>query len=209
MPGEALDRQGAAGDPGAARARMSGVGRFAQAGTRTRRFARSRRARLALGAVALWLVGVEVLPAVHQGLHDALAPHRHDAGALVMVSVSFEDTTHRHPDGSIHFVAARAPGARPARHHHHRHAPDDARPRARDASHHRHAPDDARPRARDASHHPDGLAHHAAALAPHAPPVTRPLPIDRRPRTVAIARVIAPVLLDPLAATARGPPRAS
>ena len=65
------------------------------------------RARLALAACALWLCGVEVLPAIHEGLHHLLAPHRHDGGTLI--TVSFEDTTHRHPDGSIHFVAARPP----------------------------------------------------------------------------------------------------
>lgn len=155
--------------------------------TARRRGPGRRRARLALGALALWLLGVEVMPAVHQGLHDELAPHRHDGGALV--TVSFEDSTHRHPDGSIHFVAPRPAAPRAARH-----RPD---------------PHDGRPRVGDASHHADGLAHHAAALAPAAPPVTCPLPIDRRPRTVAIARSIAPVTLDPLAATARGPPRAS
>jgi hypothetical protein len=141
---------------------------------------RSARARMALVACILWLTGVEVLPALHEGLHDRLAPHRHDSGSIVMVS--FEDTTHRHPDGSIHFVA----------------------PRTRAAGK---APRDTRPGASDAAHHADGLAHHAAALAPAAPPITKPLPVDRQPRSVVVARSIELVACDPLAATARGPPR--
>lgn len=134
---------------------------------------------MALAACALWLTGVEVMPALHEGMHDRLAPHRHDNGAIVLVS--FEDTTHRHPDGSIHFVAPRSPAAGKL-------------------------PRDARTGATDASHHADGLAHHAAALAPAPPPITQPLPIDRRPSSLAVARSIELVARDPLAATARGPP---
>jgi hypothetical protein len=142
--------------------------------TRARR--RTRRAHLALAAVALWLVGVEALPAVHEALHARLAPHHHAGGSIV--TASFEDSTHRHPDGSIHFVAPRAR----------------AKPR----------PD--RPGVSDAAGHAAGLAHHAAAIAPAAPPVTTPLPIDRRPVTLAVASEVAWIALDPLAPSARGPP---
>jgi len=148
----------------------------------TRARARSR-ARLALAGCALWLVGVEAMPAVHQAMHDHLAPHRHDAGSIV--TVSFEDTTHRHPDGTIHYVA---PGERPAV----------KPPRDR-------APDDRRVRGSDAGH-AAGLAHHAAALAPVAPPITKPLPVDRRPSWVVVAQSLELVSRDPLAASARGPP---
>jgi hypothetical protein len=142
------------------------------------------RARLALAGCALWLLGVEGLPAVHEAMHDRLAPHRHDHGSIV--TVSFEDTTHRHPDGSIHYVA---PGTRA----------DATSPRAR----HTHGSGFRTP---DAASHADGLAHHAAALAPAPPPITQPLPVDRRPILVARARAIELVARDPLAATARGPP---
>jgi hypothetical protein len=141
--------------------------------------ARSARARMALAACALWLAGVEVMPALHEAMHAQLAPHRHDYGSIV--SVSFEDTTHRHPDGTIHFVA----------------------PRARTTGK---APRDHRPHATDGATHADGLAHHAAALAPVLPPATQPLPIDRRPHTVAVARSVELITRDPVAATARGPP---
>lgn len=139
---------------------------------------RSARARLALAACVLWLTGVEVLPAAHEAMHDHLAPHRHDGGSIVIAS--FEDSTHRHPDGSIHFVTARARGGKPKR--------------------------DDRPHANGGAGHAAGLAHHAAAIAPAAPPVTQPLPIDRRPTSVVVTRTIELVAIDPLAATARGPP---
>lgn len=141
--------------------------------------ARSTRARLALAACVLWLSGVEVMPALHEALHAQLAPHRHDHGSIV--TVSFADTTHRHPDGSIHFVT---PGSRAA-----------GKP-ARDG----------RPRANGGSDHADGLAHHAAALAPPPLPITQPLPVDRRPSAQVVERSIELVTRDPLAAAARGPP---
>jgi len=139
--------------------------------------ARSVRARMALAACVLWLAGVEVLPAAHEALHAGLAPHRHDGGSIVVAS--FEDTTHRHPDGTIHFVAPRAA---------------------------RKAGPDGKPRATSAAGHADGLAHHAAALASAAPPITQPLPIDRRPMTLAIEHAVELVTRDPLAPMARGPP---
>ena len=143
---------------------------------------RSTRARMALAACVLWLVGVEVMPALHEAMHDQLAPHRHDNGSIV--TVSFEDTTHRHPDGSIHFVTPKARTARkPMR--------------------------DGRSHATNGTPHADGLAHHAAALMPAPPPITKPLPIDRRPSFLAVVRSIEPVTCDPLAATARGPPAAA
>jgi len=142
---------------------------------------RTRRARLALVACALWLAGVEVMPALHEAMHGALAAHRHESGSIV--TVSFEDTTHRHPDGSIHFVAPNRRSHKPA---------NDGSPHATEAN--------------PAAGHADGLAHHAAALMASSPPVTGPLPIDRRPTLVAVARTREVVPGDPLAATARGPP---
>jgi hypothetical protein len=134
---------------------------------------------MALTACVIWLAGVEALPAAHEALHAGLAPHRHDGGSIVVAS--FEDTTHRHPDGSIHFVTA---------------TPRPARKAARDG----------RPHVSNGAGHADGLAHHAAALAPAAPPVTQPLPIDRRVLAVAVERSVELVLRDPLAPMARGPP---
>jgi hypothetical protein len=142
------------------------------------RRSRARRAWLAAAACLLWLTGVEALPALHEALHAQLAPHRHDGGAIVLTS--FEETTHRHADGTMHFAAAKRGSAGPAR--------------------------GASRRASDPSHRADGLAHHAAALAPAALPLTQPLPVDRRPILVAVAAVAAPIPHEPPAAAARGPP---
>jgi hypothetical protein len=122
------------------------------------------------------------MPALHEALHEHLSPHRHDQGSIV--TVSFEDTTHRHPDGTIHYAA----------------------PRARTARSHPQLPHGSGFCARDVAGHADGLAHHAAAIAPAPLPITRPLPVDRRPILVVRAPTIAVVARDPLAATARGPP---
>jgi hypothetical protein len=138
---------------------------------------------MALAACVLWLAGVEALPAVHEALHGGLADHRHDSGSIVVTS--FEDTTHRHPDGTIHVVTP-SPRARKA-------VPE-GESRVLDRT------------ARVDGAHADGLAHHAAALAPAAPPVTHPLPIDRRPITLAVEHAIELVTEDPLAPSARGPP---
>jgi hypothetical protein len=144
--------------------------------------ARAVRARLALAAVALWLAGVEALPALHEALHDQLAPHVHTAGALV--TVSFEDTTHRHADGTIHFATPRAQRRSPPVHRGH----------------------DGQPRTRDVAGHAAGLAHHAAAIAPAAPPILHPLPVDRRPVVIAIRPGPAIAARPSPPATARGPP---
>ncbi len=141
--------------------------------------ARAVRARLALAAVVLWLGGVEALPALHEALHDRLAPHVHTAGAIV--AVSFEDTTHRHPDGTIHFVTPR---------------PRRRGPPVRDGQ----------PRAGQLAGHAAGLAHHAAAIAPAAPPILRPLPVDRRPVLLAVRTGSVIAARPPRVATARGPP---
>jgi hypothetical protein len=149
-----------------------------------RRRTRSR-ARLALAGCVLWLLGVEAMPALHEALHDRLAPHRHDHGSIV--AVSFGDTTHRHPDGTIHYAAPTARTTRPA-------GSRSQRPHGSGFC------------TRDVGSHADGLAHHAAALAPAPPPITQPLPVDRRPVLVVDVRTIDLVARDPLAATARGPP---
>lgn len=55
-------------------------------------------------------------------------------------------------------------------------------------------------------HDDGGLAHHAAWLVPAAPQTTQPLPVDRRPMIAVVDAAPALRSLDPLAATARGPP---
>lgn len=147
--------------------------------TRARR--QQRRARLAAIACLLWLLGVEVLPAIHEGTHAASAPHRHDVGGMV-VTVSFDEPAHRHADGSVHVHAAGAHGAKKAR-------------RTEGVT-----------RLGEDGHRADGLAHHAAAIHAAAPPVTDPARADLPPTILALGATAALVSLDPLAANARGPP---
>jgi hypothetical protein len=129
--------------------------------------------RLAIAATLLWLVGIEVLPNLHVALHDHLAPHRHDAGGMV-VTVSYGEVAHVHADGTIH---------RP-----HRGTPT----RDKDAL--------------GKLAHGDGIAHHAVAMAPVPPPITEPLPVDRTATFVATTVADHLFSIDPLAASARGPP---
>ena len=144
----------------------------------TRAQRQRRRARLAAVACLLWLLGVEVLPAIHEGTHASTAPHRHDGGGMV-VTVSFDEPAHRHADGSVHSHAATAKAKR-------------TEGVTRISS--------------ELPHGADGLAHHAAALQQAAPPITEPVSVDLRPTLIAIRATAALVSLDPLAPNARGPP---
>jgi hypothetical protein len=130
----------------------------------------------------LWLLGVEVLPAIHEGTHASSAPHRHDGGGMV-VTVSFGEPTHRHTDGSVHAHSPAAPAKA-------------KRPRTEGLTR----------MSGELPHGADGIAHHASALQQAAPPIAEPLPIDLRPMLVAIRATAEPVSLDPLAPNARGPP---
>jgi hypothetical protein len=134
---------------------------------------------MALVACVLWLAGVEALPSVHEAMHALLAPHHHDAGAIILVS--FEEITHRHPDGTIHYASPRSrSGHKPVR--------------------------DGRSRVTDLAGHAAGLAHHAAAIAPPAAPILYPLPVDRRPSLVTFTPTAERTSRDAHAATARSPP---
>ena len=140
----------------------------------------------ALVACALWLLGVELLPGHHVGLHGRLAPHVHDGegpgetGPVVTVHV--DDGWHSHGTGGhVHDVAAPAP---------------DLPPRGV------HAPAPTDP-SRHAAH---SLAHRTLAIAP--PPIAVVAPI-------AVPRVVVPVahpiahlaaVLSPPDPAARAPP---
>jgi hypothetical protein len=158
--------------------------------------ARATRARLALVACALWVLGVEGLPALHQATHESLGAHHHAHGSIV--TVTFEDTTHRHPDGTIHVGGHAADHAAG-----HVDGSPDASSRPRAAHRHQH---DGEPTASSGTDHAGGLAHHAVGLVPPPPPITRPLPIDRRPSAHVVVQTVELVTRDPLSATARGPP---
>jgi hypothetical protein len=141
-----------------------------------------RRVRLAVMACALWVLGFEALPDLHIALHDRLAPHRHDGATIV--TVTFGEPVHRHPDGSLH--------------------------RATDEAPRRRRPDDLHAQLATALAHGDhGLAHHGLAATPPPPPLLRPLPVRRLTTFAIAAQAIAPWSFSPGRAVARGPPRAS
>lgn len=138
------------------------------------------RQRIALALCVLWLAGFEVLPWVHVATHDRIAPHIHTA------------------DGGIVYVPASTPGA-----HVHTHVyPRLPEHRAK----HR---DDGLSRLASAlAHGEHSLVHHGVAVPAPAPVWTAPLPVDRRPITLAREVALAPVSRDCVRAVARGPPRA-
>ncbi|HEX3480801.1 MAG TPA: hypothetical protein VHT91_37550 [Kofleriaceae bacterium] len=147
---------------------------------------RARRQRLALLAALLWIVSVVGLPAVHEGLHDLLAPHRHDLGGMVLIE-SLDDLTHVHDNGSLHYLGGDHTTSRPPR-------------TRRGASH------DGRPRLGTTSHGNGSLAHHAAAIRPATPPITAPLPVDRQETFVVAAIALEPIERACCTPMARGPP---
>jgi hypothetical protein len=77
-----------------------------------------------------------------------------------------------------------------------------------DADDHEDLPADvaARMLARSLAHGQHSAAHHDVAVVPPAAVITSPLPIDRRPITVAAVVSIEPISLSPGRAVARGPP---
>jgi hypothetical protein len=73
--------------------------------------------------------------------------------------------------------------------------------------HHDRTPiDDAARIARSLDHGRHSAAHHDVASLPAAIIITSPLPIDRRPITLAVVTSIEPISFSPGRAVARGPP---
>ncbi len=141
------------------------------------------RQRIALALCVLWVVGFELMPWMHVATHDRIAPHYHDA------------------NGTTVYLAEDAP--QPAGGHVHTHV----YPRLPEHHASRKQHDDGLSRLVGALHHGDNtLAHHGIAV-PVPPPVwLTPLPVDRRPLT--LARVVAdePISREAVRAAARGPP---
>ena len=133
---------------------------------------------MAIAACVLWLVGFEAMPWLHVAYHDELAPHVHTADGQIVL-VTGEAPAHRHADGTIHRDA-------PVSSHRHRGSTPGY----------------------GLDHGSNSLAHHGVAAIPAPPLLHKPLPIDLRPTTVAIAPTGIPTQAQALAATARGPPPA-
>jgi hypothetical protein len=141
------------------------------------------RARMAVAAIVLWVVGFEVMPWLHVVAHDQIGEHEHEQGTIVRVHFG-----HTHADGTTHDHAAD-------------HDRDHDTKRRRD---------DRDSRVADAlAHGQHSLAHHGVAVPAPAPVVTSPLPVDRRPEIVASLAILDPADRAPFAAVARGPPAGS
>lgn len=148
----------------------------------------TRRARLALVACLVWLVGGEVLPDLHLALHERLGAHHHDGDPPTSTTTADGLTVRVHRDSIHHRHGGIA----------HQHATPEAAPVDRDA---------VRPgRPGTAPHGAHSLAHRALAWIGPAPVLEFPLPVDRRPSVVAedVARLVAAAALPE--AAARGPP---
>ncbi len=150
--------------------------------------------RRALGALLAlaWLLGVEVLPALHQAGHDDGAPHDHTPAGTI-VTVSFDTAPHDHGDGRVHAhpdTAAREPEVQAA-----------DRPRTP-----RRVPEDTSLDTPAHAHTAVGLAHHLAAL--HAPPPPELIPAEPDRTSIELARDPDRRLTDThhAAPRARGPP---
>lgn len=148
---------------------------------------RAGRARVALIALAIWLVGVELGPDLHLALHRHLAAHRHDGDAVVSdgggrvrVHVGAD---HRHgPDGEDIWDEPSAAGP-------------PTMGRAAERGVHSQAP-----------HGQHSLAHRGLALAPPPPPVVTPFVAwtVRAATPPWRARIVSAPTVPP--AAARGPP---
>jgi len=147
---------------------------------RSRRTHRSRVA-LAIVACALWICGVEVLPNLHLAFHDS-STHTHAADGMV-VTVSLNTQTHRHANGEVHTDHAE---------------PRHGEAKKRTARLSIDEPAD--------QHAANGLSHHAAFLHQPAPPLTEPLPIDRRALWIAVSIEQSFTAAETTSPRARGPP---
>jgi hypothetical protein len=150
------------------------------------------RRRIALVLTILWVVGFELMPWAHIALHDRLAHHHHDeSGAEVLddhdSEIDEHVADHRHDDDLDAEVDEH--GVHVAAH------DDDVATRAAE-----HALLSA------LQHGAHSFAHHGIAVPVPAPVVTVPLPVDRRPITLAMFEQPAWISAAVPEASARGPP---
>jgi len=155
------------------------------------------RRRIALVLTILWIVGFELMPWAHIALHDHLPHHHHDANGGDVVDDDHDaevdehaaDQAARHDDDLDAEVDEHGVPV-------HVHADDN------DVATH-----DAEQALLSAlAHGQHSFAHHGIAVPVPAPAITTPLPVDRRPITLALAEQpawISAVIPD---ASARGPP---
>jgi hypothetical protein len=149
------------------------------------------RRRLAVLGCLVWMLGVEVLPALHQASHAWLPAHRHEGDAR---------------PGSEPSVTVRRDATSAATHAHegvfHRHGGGGGANERADVD----LGIDSTDRAPDPGHGRHSLAHHTLALRAPAPAILHPLPVDHHvvPVSHAVARLVAAA--PPPDAGARAPP---
>jgi hypothetical protein len=169
------------------------------------------RRRIALVLTILWIVGFELMPWAHIALHDHLAHHHHDeSGADVLddhdSEVDEQAADAHHDDDLDAEVDEHAADA---------HHDDDLDAEVDEHGVPVHVPahdDDALTRSAEQAllsalqHGAHSFAHHGIAVPVPAPVVTVPLPVDRRPITIAIVEQPAWLSAAVPEASARGPP---
>jgi hypothetical protein len=159
--------------------------------------ARRRRSALALVAVLAWLVGVEVGPGLHVGLHATLAPHTH-AGDVVT-----SETRH---EGGMVIRVSRVAGSAEQRGEPHAH--DGGAPHVHDRGAARRAmPWDLLGQPDDPGHGRHSLAHRTVLFATPAPALPVPAPVWISSAIELPSRAIAVVAAADLEPSSRGPPR--
>jgi hypothetical protein len=188
------------------------------------------RRRIALVLTILWIVGFELMPWLHIALHDHLPHHHHDAnGADIIDDHDSEVDEHAaddhdaevdehgvlvhvaaHPDDHDAEVDEHGVPAHTAAH------DDDRDPEvdehgvpvhlAHSHGHHHRTDDPEVALLRALAHGRHSFAHHGIAVPVPAPAITTPLPVDRRPITLAIALQPAWISAPVPEASARGPP---
>jgi hypothetical protein len=162
------------------------------------------RRRIALVLTILWIVGFELMPWLHIALHDHLPHHHHEANGADIVDdhdgevdehladdhdAEVDEHAADHDDDHDAEVDEHGVPVHVAHSHAHHHDDDAEVALLRALAHGRHS-----------------FAHHGIAVPAPGPVVTTPLPVDRRPITLAVIEQ-PPWLSAPVPeASARGPP---
>jgi len=176
-----------------------------------------KRRRVALSLAILWIVGFELVPWLHIALHGHLAPHHHDANGADILDdhdAVVDEHAPAHHDVVDHDndLDAEVDEHAPAHH------DDDLDSEVDEHGVPVHLAASKAAADRDSAHDGEAhllaalahgahsLAHHGIAVPVPAPAVTSPLPVDRRPITLAIAASLVWLSAAVPEASARGPP---
>lgn len=180
------------------------------------------RRRIALVLTILWIVGFELMPWLHIALHDHLPHHHHDENGADIVDDDHDAEVDEHAadhDAEVdeHGVAVHDGDDLDAEVDEHGapvHQEDDLDAEVDEHGVPVHVPARGHHTTHDAEHAllvalghgQHSFAHHGIAVPVPAPVVTTPLPVDRRPITLAIVEHPAWISAPVPEASARGPP---